>query len=172
MAKKLSSYQKILENQENLKMAKNKLPVNVKKLRGTYRKSREILNKPLTRAIPEKPAFMTRGGGEYWNMIIDRLIKIGSIDVVDDLSIMILAESLATFMRTSKFLEENGDTYTFENSKGEIVKRVRPELKIQNDCWTRIFQLFKEFGLTFKSRINITPTPLEQTPNPWANLRK
>jgi len=42
MAKsKLSTYQKVLKNQENLKMAKNKLPLNVKQLRGTFRANRE-----------------------------------------------------------------------------------------------------------------------------------
>jgi len=167
---KLSSYQTILENQENLKMAKNKLPSNVKKIRGTYRKSREIKNEPLTRGIPKKPAGMTKGGSKYWSMLINRLDRIGSLTQADDFSVMIIAESLATFMRTSKFLEENGDTYEFTNAKGEFSIRPRPELKISNDAFTRVFQMFKQYGLTHVSRSNIVPAPSKQPPNPWANL--
>jgi len=121
MAKsKLSTYQKILENQENLKMAKNKLPSNVKQLRGTYRKSREVKNEHLTRGVPEKPSNMTPGASRYWLMLVDRLIKVGSISVVDDIAISILAESLAEYEEMTHFLNKNGRTYEFTNAKGEI----------------------------------------------------
>jgi len=170
MTKKLSTYLKILENQENLKMARQKLPSNVKKIRGTYRQSREVKNEILARGIPRKPAFMTRGASKYWTMLINRLSKIGTITTVDDLSIMILAESLNEYMEMTHFLAENGRTYEFENVKGEVAIRPRPELKIMNDAWTRIFQMFKQYGLTALSRSSIAPAPLIQPPNPWANM--
>jgi len=168
---KLSTYQMMLKiKEENLKMAKNKLPSNVKKIRGTYRKSREIKNEPLTRGIPKKPAGMTKGGSKYWSMLINRLDRIGSLTEVDDLSVMITAESLAEYMQACQFLNKNGRTYEFVNFKGEISIRPRPELKIANDAWTRVFQMFKQYGLTHVSRSNIVPAPSNQPPNPWANL--
>ncbi len=51
---KLSTYLKMIKNQENSKMARQKLPSNVKKIRGTLRKSREIKNEILTRGVPKK----------------------------------------------------------------------------------------------------------------------
>ena len=167
MAKKLSTYQKILEKQENLKMAKNKLPSSVKQLRGTYRKSREVKNEPLTRGIPRKPSNMTPGGSRFWDMIIDRLIKIGSIDICDDLSLSILSESLSEYFELTHFLNKNGRVYEFKNHKNEISLRTRPECKILSDCWSRIYPLLKEYGLTFKSRADITPNPLKQTESVW-----
>ena len=164
--RKLSTYLKMIKNQENLKMAKQKLPSDIKRLRGTYRQSREVKNEILTRGIPKKPVVMTKGASKFWTMLINRLSKIGSITVVDDLSLWILAESLATFMRTSKFLEENGDTYTFINHKGETSIRPRPELKILNDAWVRIYSLFRQYGLTFQARSGIVPlTP--KTKSNW-----
>jgi len=161
-------------------MSKNRLPTYFKQLKGTYRvsreKSREVKNiEPLTRRNIlniKKPSALTPGASRYWDMIIDRLIKIGSIDVVDDIAISILCESLAEYEEMTRFLSEHGRVYTFKNSKNEVVSRARPEVRILNDCWNRIFQLLKEYGLTFKSRTNITPVPLEQTPNVWANLRR
>jgi len=172
MTKKLSSYLKILENQENLKMAKNKLPVKIKKLKGTLRKHREVKNEISSHCIPRKPANLSKGATRYWNTLCNRLSIIGSIDVVDDIAISILAESLAEYEEMTRFLSENGRVYEFKNHKNEISLRTRPEIKIQSDLWNRIFQLFREYGLTHKSRNNITPNPLIQTENVWTNLRK
>jgi len=151
-------------------MAKNKLPVNVKRIRGTYRKSRMVKNEILTRGVPRKPAGMSKGAGKYWPMLINRLSKIGTLTTVDDLSIWILCESLNEYFEMIDYLSKNGRTYKFVSSKGESSERVRPECKILNDCWVRIFQMFKQYGLTFQSRGNIAPAPLIQPPNPWANM--
>ncbi len=113
---------------------------------------------------------MTKGGSKYWSMLVNRLSKIGTLTEIDDLSIMIMSESLAEYMEMAHYLAENGRTYEFENSKGETSIRPRPEIRIMNDDWNRIFQLFKEYGLTHKSRNNIIPAPLIQPPNPWANM--
>jgi len=150
-------------------MAKNRLPTNVKRLRGTYRKHRERRDEPLERGIPKRPAGMTKGGCKYWDMLIERLSRLGTLTEVDDLSIMITAESLSTFMKNSKLLEVEGDTYRFVNAKGEVSIKVRPEFKIMNDAWTRVFAMFKQYGLTHLSRGNISPLP-EKEENPWANL--
>ena len=173
MKKDLSTYERITKiKEENLKMAKNKLPVSVKKLRGTFRKSREIKNEHLSSGVPGKPSNLTPGAVMFWDMLVDRLIKIGSIDVVDDIALAILAESLNEYEEMTHFLNKNGRVYEFKNHKNEISLRIRPECRIQNDLWNRIFQLLKEYGLTYKSRINISPSPLEQTSNPWKDLRR
>jgi len=151
-------------------MSRTNLPANVKRLKGTYRKHRERKNEPLERSVPKRLAGMTEGGKKYWKMLVDRLARIGSLTKVDDLSIMITAESLATFMRTSKFIEENGDTYEFINAKGEVSIKVRPEFKIMNDAWIRVFALFKQYGLTHLSRGNISPLVEKEGTNPWAHL--
>jgi len=153
-------------------MARQKIPSSVKQLKGTFRKSREVKNEILTRGIPKRPAGMTKGASKYWTMLINRLSKIGTITEVDDLSIMILAESLNEYMEMTHFLAENGRTYEFENIKGEVAIRPRPEVRIMNDSWTRIFQMFKQYGLTFQSRSNIVPAPSKQPPNKWENLGK
>jgi len=167
MIKKISTYQKLIKiKEENLEMAKNKLPVNVKKLRGTYRKSREAKNKPLTRGIPRKPSNMTPGAGRYWTMLINRLSKIGTLTTVDDLSIWILCESLNEYFEMIDYLSKNGRTYKFVSSKGESSERVRPECKILNDCWVRIYSLFRQYGLTHLSRNNLVPL-MPETKNKW-----
>jgi len=163
---KLSTYLKMIKNQENLKMAKNKLPSNVKKIRGTFRKSREVKNEILTRGVPRKPSNMTPGASKYWSMLVNRLSKIGTITIVDDLSIMILAESLNEYFEMIRFLDKNGRVYEFKNSKGEVVNRVRPEVRIANDAWIRIYSLFRQYGLTFQARSGIVPlTP--KTKSNW-----
>jgi len=170
---KISTYQKLIKiNEENLKMGKNKLPVNVKKIRGTYRASRHIVSGHLSGGIPEKPSNMTPGAGKYWDILINRLSLIGSLDVCDDLSLSILAESLAEFEKMTQFLNTNGMTYSFENSKGEVSQRPRPETKIRDAAWSRIYPLLKEYGLTFKSRADIVPGTLQKTPSVWGALRK
>lgn len=103
-------------------------------------------------------------------MLIARLEKIGTLTQVDDLSVMIMSEGLATFMRTSKFIEENGDTFKFTNSKGEVSMKIRPEIRVLNDSWTRVFAMFKQYGLTHASRNNISPLPDSEEKNPWSDL--
>jgi len=115
---------------------------------------------------------MSAGGSKYWSILINRLSLIGSIDVVDDIAISILCESLNEYFEMTHFLAENGRTYEFTNAKNETSVRARPEVRIQNDCWSRIYPLLKEFGLTFKSRNNMTPIPLKQTESVWGALRK
>jgi len=105
-------------------------------------------------------------------MIVNRLSLIGSIDVVDDFALAILAESLNEYEEMTHFLNKNGRVYEFKNHKNEISLRTRPECKILNDCWARIFSLLKEYGLTHRSRANITPNPLKQTESVWGALRK
>lgn len=153
-------------------MSRNLLPKNVKKLRGTYRKHREVNPDPLERGIPSRPEGMSKGGKKYWKLLIDRLDKLGTITEIDDLSVMVMSESLASFMRNSKILEEQGDVYKFTNFKGEVSIKIRPEFKIANDVWTRVFQMFKQYGLTYASRGNIAPLPEKEPSNPWANLSK
>jgi len=161
MTKEISTYEKLSKiKEENSKMARNKLPVNVKK------------NEILSRGIPRKPSNLTPGAVMFWDMIIDRLIKIGSIDICDDLSLSILSESLSEYFELTHFLNKNGRVYEFKNHKNEISLRTRPECKILSDCWSRIYPLLKEYGLTFKSRADITPIPLKQTESVWGALRK
>jgi len=153
-------------------MAKNRLPTNVKRLRGTYRKHRERKNGPLERSVPKRPQGMTEGGKKYWRMLVERLSRLGILTEIDDLCVMVAAESLSTFMRNSKILEEKGETYKFTNAKGEVSIKVRPELKIMNDAWIRVFALFKQYGLTHLSRGSISPLPDSEERNPWANLNR
>jgi len=98
--------------------------------------------------------------------------RLGILTEIDDLSVMVAAESLSTFMRNSKILEEKGETYKFTNAKGEVSIKVRPELKIMNDAWIRVFALFKQYGLTHLSRGSISPLPDSEERNPWANLNR
>ena len=151
-------------------MAKNRLPANVKRLRGTYRKHREQRNESLERGIPKRPSGMTKQGSKYWEILIDRLDRIGSLTEVDDLSVMITAEALGEYMEACRFLEENGRTYEFINAKGEASIRPRPELKIANDAWTRVFAMFKQYGLTHISRNNLIPAPSKKPPSVWEKV--
>ena len=75
-------------------MAKDKLPGKVKQLRGTYRKDREKKTEPLSRGIPKMPmGLLTKAGRKYWSLIIKRLARVGTLTEIDDLSVMITAES-------------------------------------------------------------------------------
>lgn len=149
-------------------MAKDKLPENVKQLKGTYRKDREKKNEPLSRGIPKMPKeLLTKGGQKYWPLIIKRLARVGTLTEIDDLSVMITAESFARFMAASHFLEENGDTYQFTNKDGEVSFRARPEIKIANDSLDRVIAMFKQYGLTHVSRNNIMPLPDNKRKNKW-----
>lgn len=148
-------------------MAKNKLSATVKQLRGTYRESREK-KEPLSRGIPKMPrGLLTKAGRKYWPLIIERLDRVGTLTEVDDLSIMIIAESFARFMAASRFLEENGDTFQFTNKDGEVSFRPRPQIKIANDSLDRVITMFKQYGLTHISRNSIIPLP-EKKYNKWA----
>jgi len=155
MIKKISTYQKLIKIND------------VKKIRGTYRKSRMVKNEILTRGVPKKPAGMSKGGSRYWPMLINRLSKIGTLTTVDDLSIWILCESLNEYFEMIDYLNKNGRTYQFENHKGEVAIRPRPECKILNDCWIRIYSLFRQYGLTHLSRNNLIPA-ISETKSKWS----
>jgi len=150
-------------------MGRDRLSIARKKVTGAIRKDREPKVQSLKSAIPKMPS-LTKGAKKYYHMIASRLEKIGTLSEVDDLSLVLMAESYSTFMRASKFLEENDYTYEFTNKAGDLVIRSRPEVKIAGDSWSRLFQMFRQYGLTNVSRNNIVQAPDKEELSEWDNL--
>jgi P27 family predicted phage terminase small subunit len=147
-------------------MGRHVIPIDRKKVTGTFRKHREKKIELPERGVPRMPP-LPEEVKSYWDLLVARLKKVGTLTKVDDLSLAAAARDYALYIKMSDFISENGETYEFVNAKGETVVRPRPELRVMHDAYNRFYPIFKRYGLDHASRKDLRALPEKPKRNKW-----
>jgi len=124
------------------------IPIPIKRVKGTLQNCRiKNVPKPSDKK-PLPPSWLnTRAKRIFWHMVARRLKPLGlaSRDFTEKLAL--LCFNLERVERFSKYLDENGYTYTVITDKGGEYIKERPEVQFLKEADRRSDMLLTFFGL-------------------------
>jgi phage terminase small subunit len=78
----------------------NRLPTNVKRIRGTLRSDRVNPREPqLAAGRPRRPKWLSKDAREHWRRLCEDAERLGVLTPVDGDALALLAETIAQFIR-------------------------------------------------------------------------
>lgn len=127
----------------------HKQPDNLKKLKGTFEKSRSN-NEQLATISPEgyvnPPPDLGEAGSSAWNVIVKRYTNIGALDVLDLLSLSELSYVIDAMHEAKAEMKEHGKIITIDGKNGAY-ETLSPSWKLYNDAFKIFITLSSRFGL-------------------------
>lgn len=127
---------------------RKRTPDNLKLIKGTTRKDRTNANAPdPAKELPAAPAFLTDEALEWFDLISERLQRLGLASATFTEVMTILASRLAEMEALEKDIAENGRSYTSDTQNG-FIHRQRPEVAMLNEARRHAQSLLAELGLT------------------------
>jgi P27 family predicted phage terminase small subunit len=103
---------------------------------------------------PETPENLTPEVKAYFESFCDQLESMGTLELMDVYSLVLMAETQNEVKELSDFIANNGRTYTCTTESGVMV-RPYPEVSMYQDAAKRLAALYKEYGLTMASRARL-----------------
>lgn len=108
--------------------------------------------------IPKPPSVLDELGEEKYYEISRMLVDEGKYNTGDDLSVLALCVNYARWLQAEISIKENNDL-CFETESG--YRQQLPEISIAKDCMKNMLTFIKEFGLTFKQRVQLKEAMLQ-----------
>ncbi len=155
----------------NSNAGRKPLPDNVKILKGTFREDRKKELPEISEAPPTPPSWLNKRAKQIFTHIVNNRLKDMSLaSQTHTEMIALLARREEEVERFSKFLDENGDTYTKVTKFGEEIK-ARPEVQMKADAIKHVHQLLSEFGLSPSSINKLGKKPKDKdVPNSFSGF--
>ncbi len=146
-----------------------KLPTETKRLKGTFRQSRERggigAGARLTEA-PLPPETLSGGAIGEWNWLAPVLVELEVLTRADLRTLALCCETLSTATELETTIRDEG--YTIPASTGG--RKSHPALKALETNRNAGLRMLNDFGLSPKCRKFVTKAPGPAKDNPWANL--
>jgi P27 family predicted phage terminase small subunit len=146
------------------------LPTNLKVVKGTLRKSRQVKNELKTRLLtrlPNPPDWVCEKGKMEWARQIKELDKMGLIAECDLVMFAMYCDVVGMYQDAKEKVQQKGDVYTgsngglLENPYNYMIERYRKAA----------LQMATQFGFTPSSRTGISVSK-KQDDDPFATLIK
>ena len=133
-----------------------RLPSELKKQRGTYRKDRENANEPTLPSVDLPiPNWLNDDGKKAFMELSCLLHDMSVLTQADSIALEMLCDSYSEYKKAKDVVNELGTTMEVRSREGNVKSIIRPEVQIANQSFVRVFQLLKEFGLTPSSRAKV-----------------
>jgi len=145
---------------------RKKIPTELKKARGTLRKSRELDN-PMevekVSTLPVSPKWLSEIGKEQYDLVVNQLNNIGMLYQVDLKLIEAYANSMALHIEAEQELRRVGRIMVYKDDEGRPKhSQIVPMQTISKQALDQAIKIASHFGLTPSSRTKITsPQKLE-----------
>jgi P27 family predicted phage terminase small subunit len=149
-----------------MQRGRKKLPPELKLIRGTERKDRELHSKKVPAGNARPPTHLDREAKREWRRRVAELLKLGIFGDRDRALLATWCSTWSRLVRAERVLAEKGDVHTTKN--GYPVPR--PELAIITTCGKTLERLAAHFGFSPVSRqrlelpIPVPPLPVTQNP--------
>ncbi len=128
------------------------VPIQIKKLRGTYRNDRDgrsiSLIMPTLDRIPPSPTEFTQNQIELWNTICQTLLSIGLLQEIGLIQIMVYCDQWEIYKECRYHIEKNGTMLT--TGDGRTYKN--PSLGIMKRMAQNMIKIADQFGFSPLSR--------------------
>lgn len=140
-------------------MGRNKLPTELKILKGTLEKSRVLKDemKPSTiKNLPYPPEWLGDIAKKEWYVITKELHKLGMLTDLDLSILALYCNEIQTYIECNEILKNKSRVQLFKNPDGSLKYASQSSFqKIANDCLSKALKIATEFGLTPASRTRI-----------------
>ena len=145
---------------------RKKIPSELKKARGTLRKSRELDN-PMEVAkvsgVPNAPKWLSEIGREQYDLVVKQLNDLGMLYQVDLKLIEAYSNSMALHIEAEQQLRKVGRVIIYKDDDGNPKhSQIVPMQTISKQALDQAIKIASHFGLTPSSRTKISaPARLE-----------
>tara|TARA_R100000664_G_scaffold15934_1_gene24630 strand:+ start:948 stop:1424 length:477 start_codon:yes stop_codon:yes gene_type:complete len=144
---------------------RKKIPTEIKKARGTLRKSRELEN-PMevkkVEALPVAPKWLSKIGKEQFDIVVNQLSVLGMLYEVDLKLIEAYSNSMALHIESEQELRKVGRIQIYRNDDGDIKHaQITPLQTISKQALESALKIATQFGLTPSARTKISAPKLE-----------
>ena len=143
-------------------MGRSKLPEEVKKLRGTSRKCREVkdvVGKDTIIEVLEDvkvPTHLNAEAKKIYKEVVTRLFAMKMLQPIDEHALSLYANAMATAIKMQKELDKEGYLITVKDEMGDMYKvMVNPMAKILKDAINTVNTIGSQFGWSPVSRIRL-----------------
>ena len=155
---------------------RKKLPTEIKELKGTLQKCRELDNQMKPEKIvdlPYPPEYLNDDGKREWYAIIKEYNKLGMISKLDLSMLGLYCNEIATYIEMTNKLKDKDRIMVFKNPDNSIKYAAQvPYQKIANDALAKALKIAIEFGLTPSSRTRISTGQLGDNDDPFVEFLK
>ena len=107
----------------------------------------------------------------YIKKLKEQLQERGILDDIDDLALVLIENTHHQYITATKFLIENGNTYSLTTREG-VIQKSYPEVKIALDAQKELLKLLQEFGCTSSSRKKVKDSVVKEDSTPLAEFLK
>ena len=125
------------------------IPIGIKEIRGTRRMHREKIVVPPSDKIAIPPTSLNKRAKQIFQHYVKRRLEpmgLGSATYTEEIARLAIAQE--EYERFNKILQKEGYTIKFRDREGNLVVKMRPEVKIRDMANTVIKASLLEFGLT------------------------
>ena len=145
---------------------RKKIPTELKKARGTLRKSRELDN-PMevakVSAVPAAPKWLSEIGKEQYDLVVKQLNDLGMLFQVDLKLIEAYSNLMALHIESEQSLRLHGRIMIYKDDEGNPKhSQIVPMQTVSKQALDQAIKIAAHFGLTPSSRTKISaPAKLE-----------
>jgi len=122
--------------------------IDLKKLRGSYRRDRDKKSPEPSTKKPWPPSWLNKRAKHIFNHMVRRLDVIGLATATHTEMLALLCSRMEEVERFDKFLNEHGATYESKSTVGSIIFKERPEVQMKKEAARHVHSLLVEFGLS------------------------
>ena len=145
---------------------RKKIPTEIKKVRGTLRKDRELENQMEVKRVnglPVAPKWLSKIGKEQFNIVCDQLNNLNMLYEVDLKLIEAYSNSMALHIECEQALREKGRVQVYTDEEGRPKHaQIVPLQSVSKQSLDQALKLATQFGLTPSARTKISaPAKLE-----------
>jgi P27 family predicted phage terminase small subunit len=139
---------------ELMNMSNKKKSTELKLLRGTFRKHREVGGAPLCECnkIPEPPEFLSAEALKEWHRIAPELYAVGLLTQMDGTALAVYCLAYGRYRQA--LLKMQGQELVISTKAGTQVRN--PLLRIADQAADLLLKVAKEFGMTPASRSKVS----------------
>ncbi len=125
------------------------LTVDEKKLKGTFKKSRNKLNMPTqSKDRPIPPANLSPLATEKFNLLADRLEAENRLSASHTEILVLAAQRLEEIEDLAESIKEVGRVYKTVSETGSVIIRANPACSMLDKAMKHLHQALAELGLT------------------------
>ena len=144
---------------------RKKIPTEIKKARGTLRKSRELENPMSVKKVdglPVAPKWLSEIGKEQFDIVVNQLNSLGMLYEVDLKLIEAYSNSMALHIESEQQLRQTGRIQLYRDEDGNPKHaQITPLQTISKQALEAALKIATQFGLTPSSRTKISVPKLE-----------
>lgn len=140
------------------------IPTAIKKLQGTDRADRVLVNEMMPAKLeyaPSAPEWMSDDAKEEWNSACDQLLDLDMLHRVDLGMLAAYCQEMANFIQATVQLKREGHINSIVREDGTVYQQPSPWVSIKNSYLKNAQSIARDFGFTPAARTKISATPKE-----------